>query len=420
MVREVWCDQVQARSERKVQRYVSNRRRWTLGLVASVLMAGIGIVAAAPAWAAAPPWESDPNSLGSVVFYDASGNVLTGGSDLTHIADYVAATTAGTAGATKANLVFANPNPAQPTGNWTTGSGSASKTYPDATAPAPIQGPGFTFPVVSLSAAADEGDLAVFIQTVVANTDPAYVDIYQIRIKDSGPGGISSGSHYWESDISVDSVAGTWTLLYPQSVTPASMTISANKTIKYGTSTTTSTTLKDSTTNAVISNASVKLYKRASTSASWAFFANATTNGSGVASKSVSPKGKTLYQWRYAGDGTHEAATSPTQTVLVKQVVSAHSTKSTVAHGVAFKIYGTVKPASGGQTVTLQRKVGTSWNSIASATIKKQPLPNGTTTVGFVFTAKQGTAGTYNYRVRKAATATLLAGVSATLTVKVT
>ena len=87
---------------------------------------------------------------------------------------------------------------------------------------------------------------------------------------------------------------------------------------------------------------------------------------------------------------------------------------------MAFNIYGTVKPASSGQKVTLQRQAGTSWNNIGTATIKNQKLPNGKTTVGFVFTVKQSSKGTFKYRVSKGATATLLAGLSNTLTVKVT
>jgi hypothetical protein len=104
----------------------------------------------------------------------------------------------------------------------------------------------------------------------------------------------------------------------------------------------------------------------------------------------------------------------------VAPVISAHSSKASVAHNVAFNIYGTVKPASSGQKVTLQRQAGKKWVNAGSATIKKQKLPNGTTTVGFAFTVKQRSKGTYHYRVSKAATTTLVAGTSNVLTVHIT
>ena len=126
------------------------------------------------------------------------------------------------------------------------------------------------------------------------------------------------------------------------------------------------------------------------------------------------------YQWRFAGDSSHAAVTSGTETISVRPVISSHSTNSTVAHNVAFQIYGTVKPASAGQTVHLQRQAGTAWNTISTATIKSQKLPNGSTAVGFVFTVKQSSAGTYKNRVSKGATTTLVAGTSSTMTVHVT
>ena len=45
-----------------------------------------------------PPWEPDPQAAGAVVFYDALGNVITGGGNLAHLGDYLAVTTAGTRG----------------------------------------------------------------------------------------------------------------------------------------------------------------------------------------------------------------------------------------------------------------------------------------------------------------------------------
>ena len=198
---------------------------------ASLAVVGGGLLAfAEAAYAAAPPpWEPDANAAapyGNIVFYDSTGNVLTGGANLSHIADFVAATTGPDAGANKATLSFAAPNHANPTGLWTAGAASASTTFaPSDTAPAPITDPGFGNPVVTLGAT--DGNLAAFLGGVSLDSTAGYANIIQVRLKDSGPGGVTSGSHYWESDIAynsgssaitVDGVSvapGAWTQLFP-------------------------------------------------------------------------------------------------------------------------------------------------------------------------------------------------------------
>jgi hypothetical protein len=393
-------------------------RAATTVLSATALMGAVLVGVAGPAGAAAPPYEPDANALGQIHFYTAGGVEVTSGT-LTDDppAKYAVASTNDPQSANNHATLYgytpvAGVNPL----NWSGEAMSGSTVFPvaDPTAPAVVKTP--HRPVVTLASEANGGltfadYIADFPNGNAAGT--GYENLYQLRIKTQG-----NDPKYWAADIQVSGSA--WTVVYPSAVDASTMTISASTTINYGASTTTSTTLKDSVTNVAIGSAAVKLYQRPNTSAPWAFLANATTNASGVASKLVTPTGTTLYQWRYAAAGSHGAATSPTQTVSVKQVVSAHSTKSSVAHNVAFKIYGTVKPASAGQQITLQRKAGTAWNNVTSVTIKNQQLPNGTTTVGFVFTVKQGSAGTYNYRVSKAATARLLAGTSSTLTVHVT
>ena len=209
---------------------MTRKRKSALGVgVALAMVAGLLLVMAAPALAAAPPWEPDTNSAspyGQIVLYDAAGNVLTGGNNLSHIADYAVATTGADAGATKANLLFARPDHTQPTtALWTTGSASASTNFPNSAAPAPITGPGFTNPVVTLGAT--DGNISSFIASITPDTTAGYANIYQLRLKDTGTGGAGSGAHYWDADIMVDTTAGTWTLVYP-SVTTTTTSITTN------------------------------------------------------------------------------------------------------------------------------------------------------------------------------------------------
>lgn len=403
---------------------MNTRFRAATTVLSAAAIAGAVLVGVAnPAAATTPPWEPDTaNQIGQIHFYNAAGTEVTSGSiNDDPFAKYAVATSDDpqTSNTVATLYAYTPVNGVLPI-NWTGEQLSATTTFPvpaGAGVPAVVSGAGAHRPVVTLNDGAHGNiNLAGYIADVPNNdTTTAYAGLYELRIKTAG-----NDPKFWAADIQV---SGTnWTLVYPATsgVDPSSMTISASKTISYNTSTSTSTTLKDTNGNSPIGSAAVKLYKRPKASAPWAFFANATTNASGVASKSVTLTANTQFQWRYAGNASHAAATSPTQTVSVKPVISAHSTKTTVAHNVAFKIYGTVKPASAGQSVTLQRQVGSSWTNVSTATIKNQKLPNGTTTVGFVFTTKQGSAGTYNYRVSKAATATLVTGTSSVLTVHVT
>ena len=209
--------------------------RWVTAVKATVALVGVSLVSlvgpigvAVSSAAVNPPWEPDPNAAspyGNLVFYDATGNVLAGGTNLSHLADYVAATTAGDAGATKATLSFAAPNHANPTSLWTAGSASASTSFPNSSRATPIQGPGFTKPVVTLAAA--DANLTAFLGGVTLDSTAGYANIIEVRMKDSGPLGVTSGSHYWNADIAyndggspitVDGVvvaAGSWAQLYP-------------------------------------------------------------------------------------------------------------------------------------------------------------------------------------------------------------
>ena len=190
--------------------------------------------------------------------------------------------------------------------------------------------------------------------------------------------------------------------------------------IKYGSSLVVSTRAKDVNTGAALPNVMVTLYKRSSSTAAWSVVGSAKTNSSGIASITQAPKGYTQFQWRFAGDLAHAPATSAVQAVSVAQVVSARVTASTVAHGATVKLYGTVSPAGTNQVVYLQRLSGTTWQTVTSAKLISQKLPNGVTTVGFVFPVKLSTAGTYRYRVYKPAAPLLLGAYSAIVSIKAT
>ena len=139
--------------------------------VSSISMLAIagGVLAATASLANAattPPWEPDPNAIGTLTFYNSSGQVVTGGSDLTHLFDYVAASSADPFAGTKAEIGFAQPIPSTPTGTFPASALSASSNFPNASAPAPLNTA--TNPVASLGAT--DSNLANFIASVTAQT----------------------------------------------------------------------------------------------------------------------------------------------------------------------------------------------------------------------------------------------------------
>ena len=221
------------------------------------LLAGAAIAATFPLLATSasattnPPWEPDPNSAGAITFYDAAGNVLTSGADLSHIADYAAAGgPKQDPGVTKATLFFAAPDHTKAdTSTWTTnGAVSASTSFPSTTAPNPIKGPGFTNPLVTI--APTSGNLTAWLGGVTHDTTAGYANIYQVRILESGPGGIQPAK-FWSADISVNTVAGTWTEVYPvtgSTATPTATVLGASPSspVVAGTPTTLTATLTPS------------------------------------------------------------------------------------------------------------------------------------------------------------------------------
>jgi Bacterial Ig-like domain (group 3) len=195
-------------------------RSVVVGAAALAIAGGSLVGLAGSALAAAPGWEPDPvNEAGTLLLYDAAGNVLTGGNNLSHLADYAVAMGAKQdPGVTKATLFFAAPDHTKPDmSTWTTnGSVSASTTFPNAAAPNPIKGPGFTNPVVTLGAT--NANMTAWLGGVSQDTTAGYANIYQIRIAESGPG-ITNPTKFWAADVQVNIAAGTWTLVYPSVVT---------------------------------------------------------------------------------------------------------------------------------------------------------------------------------------------------------
>ncbi len=193
-----------------------------LAIAGGVLAATVGMAAAATT----PPWEPDPNALGSLTFFNSAGTVVTGGTNLNHLFDYAEASTPDALHGTKATLEFAQPLPGTATGNFAVGQASVATNFPNASAPAPLNTT--PNPVVTLGAA--DGNLTNFIATQVPPTATGFVNVYQLRLVTSGAGGVGTTPNgtYWEVDILVNPSAGSWSVEFPPVVTATTTALTAS------------------------------------------------------------------------------------------------------------------------------------------------------------------------------------------------
>lgn len=187
-----------------------------VGLIAS----GMSFASPASSAAATPPWEPDPQSNGTLSFFNAAGTQISGGNDLTHLFAYAEASSAeDPAGFHKAAVYFAFPDHLQPTSSWFVQNASAATTYPNASAPAPVNS--FTNPVSSPGA--NDANLTAALGAGVLDGTAGYANLIQVRLVQSG------GAGYWAADISYDTASGTWAQVYPAvaTVTSTSTTLGA-------------------------------------------------------------------------------------------------------------------------------------------------------------------------------------------------
>lgn len=191
------------------------------GLVSAVLAGGflLGMAGTASA-AAAPTFEPDPASKGSVSFYDATGHQITSGSitDSPLAAYYAASGGALNAGDTLAYVSYATPQDGVPTLSWTTNEQwtAASTFSPAPSYPGSLAGN--TNAVVK--GAATDGGLDVHI-AAFPNASAANPGVYQVRLYTSS----TNVTSYYSSDILVS--GNTWTQVYPAVATATSTALAA-------------------------------------------------------------------------------------------------------------------------------------------------------------------------------------------------
>jgi hypothetical protein len=208
-------------------------RSLAAGAAVAVTIAGFGALAGGGAAFASggggptPPWESSvsPAPAGFIAFYNAEGQQVTGGSiTASGLGAYAVASTAGPTGYTKATLFIKTPVNGENPGLWSGEQISSSTNYPNTAAPGQI---GTTANPVETNSGGDtsiSSYIASFPNTDTSND--GYAGLYDVRLEVTGAG-LPADTTYWDTVISVNTTAGTWSVDYPDYTTNTTTTLSA-------------------------------------------------------------------------------------------------------------------------------------------------------------------------------------------------
>jgi hypothetical protein len=200
--------------------------------LASFAIVGGGLFLGADAAHAAPGTvdpaiSSDANAQGTILFFNAAGARIYSGSLSSLTGDYAVASSATTkTGTNKASLFAASPDHTKPDSSlWNSAGLTAASIWPVTTPASVVAASGPGVPVVHVTAAGD-GSIGGFYAGSINDTTTGYNNIVQVRMEDSGPGK-QADLPFWQADVYVDTVAGTWTQLYPAPPTLVNTAISA-------------------------------------------------------------------------------------------------------------------------------------------------------------------------------------------------
>jgi hypothetical protein len=205
-------------------------RPLTVGV--SVLAVGVGVLATAGIALAGggpkPPWESSisPPPNGFITFYNAKGQVVTGGSITANgLGAYAVASSADKRqGDTKATVFVFTPKHGELPLLWSGEQISLSSNYPNPKAPAPIA---TTKNPVETNLGTDttmQGYIAALPNT---QTTAGYVGLYDVRMGVSGPGLPLDKRTYWDTVISVNTQKKTWSVDWPDFTQKTKTTLTA-------------------------------------------------------------------------------------------------------------------------------------------------------------------------------------------------
>lgn len=387
----------------------------TTAVVVSAALLTAGATAAA---AATPPYEPTGQAVGTITFYDRTGNVITSGSTQVAFAGYAVGSSAPRSTDQQAGLVFANPNPSTSAYKWYSHLTGSFSSYPVTTAPTSITTQ--TTPVYTV--ADSDQTIDQFEATATQYSGTGYTDTVQVRLYTADANGQVTKT-YDDADLVIDPATHTWTEVYPTggttpppSADSTKLSIKGPSAVRYGTSATITGTLTDTTTSHGLAGQTVKLYARPSSKSAATLVKTVTSGANGALSASVKLTGARGFQWRFPARSAYLGSTSAYTAVSVTTSVSIAVDHRTIKHGKVAVFYGSTTPATSGIHVHLQQLVGTKWKNVGTGVQKRQKLPNHKTAVAYRIPHKIAHKGTDKFRVVKAATSALRGSVSRTIT----
>jgi hypothetical protein len=191
----------------------------------------------------------------------------------------------------------------------------------------------------------------------------------------------------------------------------AQVTLSGAATITYGGRVGLSGRLSDEQTGDGLGGEPVNLYGRRAGTTSDLAAGSDTSDGGGNVGFTRTPSVTTAYRASFPGSDTYGPAGSARVTIGVRTKVTAKRSAATVRFGKTVTVTGSVGPNHRGQRVYLQRLVGGSWKTAATAVLSSAS--------GYRLTAKPPVKGRLSYRVLKSADRDHLSGTSPRFTVTV-
>ena len=197
----------------------------------------------------------------------------------------------------------------------------------------------------------------------------------------------------------------------------AAATLSATRTkIDYWTDSTLRGRLTDATAGTALAGRTVDILARVPGRLDWYYVDTTETDSTGRWSVPIGPARTYDYWVFFRSDGPsaphYGGAVAGPVRVTVTMGVEVDLDRSAGRLGTTFQVGTIVGPTSAGKPVLLQRLVAGTWKTVKTGTLHAS-APT-------YFTVKPGSRGTFTYRVYKAGTTGISAGVSRSLTIKVT
>jgi Bacterial Ig-like domain (group 3) len=335
--------------------------------------AGIVLLGATAANAAAPPWEPDSaNEAGTIAFFNSSGVQINHGnvSDAPFAA-YAVGSALPRACDTKAKLEYALPDPGNSKpATWTVAGVSAiANSFPVSGSPSDISSLSATTPVVKGAAIdstietdifqlpntgptgdADGASGCPYAANVSLCTNASYENLYQIRLVSTD--GNSDSATYDAADILVNGATGAWTQVFGSTIATTTSVVATPNPQGAGASVTLAATVTDADASAPAGTVTF-------TSGGATLGSSSSFSGSGVATATTTalPQGNDTITATFvpaastftgSSGTTSEHINAPVPGTTTTLGISGDSTTGTDAI-----LSGTVSPATAGGTVSL-------------------------------------------------------------------